>query len=196
LRYTSSNVAALRRKLGGDAALGLTLIQGLVSCSSSSNTSTRSAQPTSSSGAVSVNQLGAGTLPGQTTAEVTSFPSYYDAHKDIVIVTDAFPKSAAAYYHANYAPSLSVVKPASQPLWYLIKGPAAPSQITVLGSEPGESDYSPLWRTVQVSWKSGVTPVLLTSDNMINNLAAKGELTAAPTSQIVNAAVISVEKSS
>ena len=48
----------------------------------------------------------------------------------------------------------------------------------VLGSEPGETDYSPLWQTVIVQWKPGVTPQLLTSDNMILDLAKKGELTA------------------
>jgi hypothetical protein len=63
-----------------------------------------------------------------------------------------------------------------------------------LGSQPGEGDYSPLWRTVDVSWKSGASPVLLTSDNMIKDLAKKGELALTTTSQIVNATVISVAK--
>jgi hypothetical protein len=138
--------------------------------------------------------IGADSIPGQTTASLPAFPAFYDAHKDVVLVTDAYPKSAAALYHANYAPSLSAVKPASQPLWYIIKGPAAAGQITVLGSQPGEGDYSPLWRTVDVSWKSGASPVLLTSDNMIKDLAKKGELALTTTSQIVNATVISVAK--
>jgi hypothetical protein len=134
--------------------------------------------------------LGAGSLPAQASQTLPAFPAFYDAHKDVVVVTDAYPKAAAATFHANYAPSLSAVQPASQPAWYIVRGAAAPGQIAVLGSEPGESDYSPLWRTVIVRWKPGVTPRVLTSDNMIMDLVKKGELTATKTSLIVNAAVI------
>jgi len=111
--------------------------------------------------------LGTGSLPAQTGQTRPAFPAFYDAHKDVVVVSDAFPKAAAVTFHANYAPSLSVVQPASQPAWYIVRGAAAPGQIAVLGSEPGESDYSPLWRTVIVRSKPGVSPTVLTSDNMI-----------------------------
>ena len=106
------------------------------------------------------------------------------------MVTDAYPKAAAATFRANYAPSLSAVQPASQPAWYIVRGPAAPGQIAVLGSEPGEDDYSPLWQTVIVRWKPGVTPTVLTSDNMILDLAKKGQLTDTKTAVIVNATVM------
>jgi hypothetical protein len=62
----------------------------------------------------------------------------------VVVVSDAYPKAAAGTFHANYAPSLGAVQPASQPAWYIVRGPAAPGQIAVLGSEPGESDYGEL----------------------------------------------------
>jgi len=29
-------------------------------------------------------------------------------------------------FYANYAPSMSAVQPASQPAWYIVRGPAAP----------------------------------------------------------------------
>jgi len=135
--------------------------------------------------------LGAHSLPAQASQTLPAFPAYYDAHKDVVVVSDAFPKSAAGIFHANYAPSLSAVPPVSQPAWYIVRGPAAAGQLAVLGSEPGESDYSPLWRTVIVKWKPGVSPAVLTSDNMILALAKKGELTATKTSMIVNATVVS-----
>jgi hypothetical protein len=134
--------------------------------------------------------LGAHSLPAQTSQTLPAFPAFYDAHKDVVVVSDAYPKAAAGTFHANYAPSLSAVKPASQPAWYIVRGPAAPGQLAVLGSEPGESDYSPLWQTVMVRWKPGVTPQVLTSDNMILDLAKKGQLTATKTAVIVNATVI------
>ena len=138
-----------------------------------------------------MNTLGAHSLPAQSTQTLPAFPAYYDAHKDVVVVSDAYPKSAAVTFHANYAPSLSAVRPATQPAWYIVRGPAAPGQLAVLGSEPGESDYSPLWRTVIVTWKPGVSPKVLTSDNMILALAKKGELTATTTPLVVNATVVS-----
>ncbi len=168
-------------------ALGALVVLAGVACKSSTST-----PPPQVSPAMMTNMIGAGSLPGQMMVGVPAFPAYYDAHKDIVVVTDAYPNSAAATYHANYAPSLAAVNSATQPNWYIIQGPAAAGQITVLGSQPGETDYSPLWRTVDVNWKPGVTPTLLTSDNMINSLVSSGKLTATTTSEIVNAAVISV----
>jgi len=138
-----------------------------------------------------MNTLGAHSLPAQSTQTLPAFPAYYDAHKDVVVVSDAYPKSAAVTFHANYAPSLSFVQPGTQPAWYIVRGRAAPGQLAVLGSEPGESDYSPLWRTVIVRWKPGMSPRVLTSDNMILDLAKKGELTATTTAFIVNATVVS-----
>ena len=179
-------------------AVGLTLTVATAACSSGGSSSAVPAHasapaastsaPASSSAAMST--LGAHSLPAQASQTLPAFPAFYDAHKDVVIVSDAYPKAAAGTFHANYAPSLSAVQPASQPAWYIVRGPAAAGQIAVLGSEPGESDYSPLWQTVIVRWKTGVTPQVLTSDNMILDLAKKGELTATKTAVIVNATVI------
>jgi hypothetical protein len=179
-------------------AVGITVAVATAACSSGSSSSAAQAQrsapatstsaPASSSAAMST--LGSHSLPAQTSRTLPAFPAFYDAHKDVVVVSDAYPKAAAAIFHANYAPSLSAVLPASQPAWYIVRGPAAPGQIVVLGSEPGEGDYSPLWQTVIVKWKPGVTPQLLTSDNMILNLAKKGQLTATKTTAIVNATVM------
>jgi hypothetical protein len=178
-------------------AAGIVLVLAASACSSGSSPSagpatsgaaTPSAMSTQSA---AMSQLGAHSLPAQTARTLPAFPAYYDAHKDVVVVTDAFPKPAALTFHANFAPSLRVVKPSSQPLWYLVRGRAVPGQLAVLGSEPGESDYSPLWRTVIVRWKPGVSPTLLTSDDMINSLAKKGRLTITDTSMLVNAPVVS-----
>jgi hypothetical protein len=141
--------------------------------------------------AAAMSQLGAHSLPAQMTQTLPAFPAYYDAHQDVVVVTDAFPKPAATMFHANFAPSLGLVRPSSQPRWYVMRGPVATGQLAVLGSEPGESDYSPLWRTVIVRWKPGASSKLLTSDDMINSLAKQGKLTITDTSMIVNATVVS-----
>ena len=166
-------------------AAGVTLMITAAACSSSSSSASSSAHTSAparsasapASSAAAMSTLGAHSLPAQTSQTLPAFPAFYDAHKDVVVVSDAYPKAAAAIFHANYAPSLSAVQPASQPAWYIVRGPAAPGQLVVLGSEPGESDYSPLWQTVIVRWKPGVTPQVLTSDNQILALAKKGQLT-------------------
>jgi hypothetical protein len=180
-------------------AMGTVAVLIGVACSSNSTTpaaTSSSATGSQGSTAATTSTLGTGSLPGQTTADLPAFPALYDAHTDMVLVTDAFPKSAATQYHATYAPALASVKPDSQPLWFVFKGPTATGQPTVLGSEPGESDYSPLWRTVVVSWKPGVTPTVFSSDDQINEATKKGEVTETTTSEVVNATVVSVGKSS
>jgi hypothetical protein len=178
-------------------AAGVVLVLAASACSSGTSpgaaagTSGAATPATVSTQSAGMSQLGAHSLPAQTARTLPAFPAYYDAHQDIVVVTDAFPKPAALTFHANFAPALSGVKAASQPLWYIVRGPAAAGQLAVLGSEPGESDYSPLWRTVIVKWKPGVTPKLLTSDDMINALAREGKLTVTHTSILVNAPVVS-----
>ena len=180
-------------------AAGIVLVLAASACSSGSSLGAGSgtngpANPAAvSAQSAGMIQLGAHSLPAQTTQTLPAFPAYYDAHKDVVVVTDAFPRPAALTFHANFAPALSVVKAASQPLWYIVRGRAVAGQLAVLGSEPGESDYSPLWRTVIVRWQPGVAPRLLTSDDMINDLARKGQLTATKTSMVVNSAVLSVK---
>ncbi len=89
-------------------AVGVTLTVAAAACSSGSSSGGGSAHtsapvsstsaPVSSSGAMST--LGAGSLPAQTSQTLPAFPAFYDAHKDVVVVSDAFPKAAAGIFHA------------------------------------------------------------------------------------------------
>ena len=90
-------------------------------------------------------------------------------------MTDVSSKAQATAMHINYSAELAKVKGA--PPQYFIAGKAAPGQIAVFGSEPGEPDYNPLWEELIVTWKPGVTPVLLKQDDQINGLAKQGKLT-------------------
>lgn len=120
-----------------------------------------------------------------------SWLAYYDGHKDTYINTDVSNKSQATSLAINFAPILSHSLGASSPM-YFVKGRAAAGQIAVFGSEPGESDYSPLWREFWVTWKSGVTPKLLVRDDQINALVKAGKLTEKTTAIVLNAPVTSV----
>jgi hypothetical protein len=76
-----------------------------------------------------------------------------------------------------------------------VRGKAAHGQLTVFGSQPGESDYNPLWEEVWVSWKKGVKPVLLGQDDQITSLVKKGKLTMKDAHIVLNAPILKVGKS-
>jgi hypothetical protein len=119
-----------------------------------------------------------------------TYAGYYDGHKDTYVVTDVSSKSQASAMHINYSAPLAKVKGA--PSQYFIQGKAAPGQIAVFGSEPGESNYNPLWEELIVTWKAGVKPVLLVRDDQIDGLAKKGQLTVTDAHVVLNAPITKV----
>jgi hypothetical protein len=121
-----------------------------------------------------------------------TYQGYYDSHKDAYLVTDVSSKSQATALHVNYSAALAAVTGA--PAQYFVKGRAAAGQLAVFGSEPGEKDYNPLWEERFVTWKPGVTPVLLTSDDQINSLAKAGKLTNKDAHIVLNAPITKVGK--
>jgi hypothetical protein len=118
------------------------------------------------------------------------FDGYYDGHKDVYLLTDVSSKSQAKSLGVNYSAPLAAVKGA--PPQYFIQGRTAKGQIAVFGSEPGESDYNPLWEELFVTWKPGVKPVLLVKDDQIKALAAKHELTIRDAHIVLNAPIVKV----
>lgn len=120
------------------------------------------------------------------------YKGYYDQHVDTYLITDVSDKAQAQALHVNYAPALKGIK--GLPLEYFVKGRAAQGQLTVFGSEPGGSDYNPLWEEVWVTWNPGVTPVLLGKDDQITSLAKQGKLTTADAHVVLNAPILKVGK--
>ena len=129
--------------------------------------------------------------PATKTRQLT-YHAYYDGHKDAYLVTDVSSKAQARALHINYAAELGHVK--GLPAQYFIKGPAAGGQISVFGSQPGEADYNPLWEEFFVTWKSGVTPVLLVRDDQIKSLAKSKKLTLKDAHIVLNAPITKVGK--
>ena len=121
---------------------------------------------------------------------------YYDGHKDTFLNTDVSDKTQAAQMHINYSAVLKAVPMGATSEIYLVDGKAAAGQIPVFGSEPGEGSYTPLWHEVMVTWKPGVTPVLLVKDDQIKSLAAKGKLTMTHTHIILNCPIVHPTKAS
>ena len=120
------------------------------------------------------------------------YKAYYDGHKDTYMLTDVSSKSQAASLHINYSAALARFKGA--PGQWFVQGRAAPGQLSVFGSEPGEATYNPLWEELIVTWKPGVKPVLLVKDDQINALKKAGKLTVRDTHIVLNAPITKVGK--
>ncbi len=120
------------------------------------------------------------------------YKGYYDHHVDTYLITDVSSKSQAKAMHVNYSAELK--GPKGLPLQYFVRGKAAKGQLTVFGSEPGESDYNPLWEEVWVTWKAGAKPVLLGQDDQINSLVKAGKLTLKDAHIVLNAPILTVGK--
>jgi hypothetical protein len=116
------------------------------------------------------------------TAKTRAFKAYYDGHKDTFLVTDVSSKAQATTLKAN------------SPAQYFVRGAAAKGQLSVFGSEPGESDYNPLWEEFFVTWKPGVKPVLLVKDDQIKSLAKTNKLTLRDAHIVLNAPITKVGK--
>ena len=124
------------------------------------------------------------------TAKTRAFKAYYDGHKDTFLVTDVSSKAQATTLKANYSAAIGRVKGA--PAQYFVRGAAAKGQLSVFGSEPGESDYNPLWEEVFVTWKPGRKPVLLVKDDQIKSLAKANKLTLRDAHIVLNAPITKV----
>ncbi len=119
-----------------------------------------------------------------------AFHGYYDGHKVTYLSTDASSKAEAAAMHINYSASIGRMK--GLPEIYLVQGRAAPGQLAIFGSEPGEPDYSPLWSETILTWSPGATPVLITSDTQLDQIEKTGKLTERDGHVVLNCPIVKV----
>jgi len=121
-----------------------------------------------------------------------AFHGYYDGHKDTYLNTDVSSKAEATAMHINY--SAKIGKVTGLPEIYLVQGRAAPGQLAIFGSEPGETNYSPLWSETILTWKANAKPVLITSDTQINKIEKTGTLSERDAHVVLNCPIIKVGK--
>ena len=74
---------------------------------------------------------------------------------------------------------------------FAASGAAAYAAVT---SEPGESNYSPLWSETILSWKAGAKPTLITSDTQIDKVEKAGKLTEHDANVVLNCPIVKVGK--
>ena len=101
-------------------------------------------------------------------------------------------KAAAQEMHINFSPTLGKIPMADTDDIYFFVGAAAPGQLPVFGSEPGESNYTPIWHEELVTWKTGVTPTLLKSDTDIEKAVKQGDVTKTEPHIILNCPIVKV----
>jgi hypothetical protein len=75
-------------------------------------------------------------------------------------------------------------------LFAVTNGVAGQRNVTPDTIARGQTAYPPLWSIVQVTWKSGVKPRLLTSNAAIRRAAAAGQVTLKKTSLVVNCPIV------
>ena len=134
-------------KLVPALAVGVTLTVAAAACSSGSSSAGGAARTSApappgsaaASSSAAMSTLGAHSLPAQTSQTLPAFPAFYDAHKDVVVVSDAYPKAAAGTFHANYAPSLSAVQPASSRPGTSSAARPHPARSPCWGPSPGKA---------------------------------------------------------
>src|SRR5438874_339446 len=175
------------RRLTSACAVMAVLSLAAAACSKSTN------KPTATSSTPSANSSeSAAAIPTATTITLPVTYGYYDGHVDTMLSTDVSNKAQAGATHINYSAAMRTLPANKYPALYRVSGSAAPNQPQVFGSEPGEDDYSPLWQEITVTWKAGVTPVLLTKDDQVKSLASKGMLTLSPTPIVLNCPIVKV----
>jgi plastocyanin len=134
---------------------------------------------------------GMGMMGPMSKTSVPTWTGWYDDHKVLFLSTDTSSKAEATSDHINYAPSL--VKPLSSAgEIYLVADGSFAGRGPVFGSQPGDSEYTPLWQEVLVTWKDPTKAVALGSDDQIKNLAKAGSVTLKMTGTVLNCPIIKV----
>jgi hypothetical protein len=119
---------------------------------------------------------------------------FYDGHKDTFLNTDVSNRAQAREMHINFSAMLAKVPMSDTDDIFFFQGRTATGQLPVFGSEPGESEYTPIWHEHIVSWKAGVTPTVLKSDDDVNAAVKQGKLTDREPHIILNCPIIKVGK--
>lgn len=129
---------------------------------------------------------------------------YVNGSEVFYITTDVSDNQTAKHltnitgFKVNYAPVLAQSPNASIANIYEFAngingtGPRE-FQPNVADSQPGDENYSPLWRINLVEWEQDVTPRELKSQSEITSAQRNGELTIMPTNIIVNCPFIQWE---
>jgi hypothetical protein len=127
---------------------------------------------------------------------------YVNGNEVFYITTDASDKKISSQitnltgFKVNFAPLLAKAADEAVAQFYVFKNGVKSNntntsgtfgfQPNVANTQPGDANYSPLWKINTVEWKSGISPKELKSEKEIVDLKSKGELTVTQTEIYVN----------
>jgi hypothetical protein len=123
---------------------------------------------------------------------------YKDGSEVFFITTDASDEKIATQitnetgFKVNFAPLLAKAPDDAVANFFVFKNGIKGNQGTlgfqpnIADAQPGDANYSPLWKVNTVEWKSGVSPTELKSVAQIMDAKAKGDLTVTQTESYVN----------
>jgi hypothetical protein len=137
----------------------------------------------------------------ETSKGTATFPivfCWYKGQPALYIQTDASDPHLAEQQKANLVPRLAnaIQAPnggAVDDIYHITnfkQGNVIPSAPLPAGPRNSDPNYSPLWQLTTVTWKSGTTPRLLTSEEDILGARDNGEVTLTKTNIVLNCPVI------
>ena len=164
-----------------------------------SNNTSSSSQPTNMTttkavGPGSVFKLSRANVP----IDIPLRKGYKDGSEVFFITTDVSDEKIATQitnetgFKVNFAPLLAKVPDDAVANFFVFKNGIKGDQGTlgfqpnIADAQPGDANYSPLWKVNTVEWKSGISPTELKSVAQIMDAKAKGDLTVTPTESYVN----------
>jgi len=94
-------------------------------------------------------------------------------------------------FRVNYAPLIAQAPSDGVAQFYVFKNGIKGNgtlgfQPTVGNAQPGQANYSPLWKINIVEWKNGITPTQLKSEKEVLDAKGRGDLTVTSTNVVAN----------
>ncbi len=122
---------------------------------------------------------------------------WYRGRISLYLSTDASDRSVARATHTNYAPKLAnaiASNPSSVDDIYQFtnfkQGNVLPSTPRPAGPENDDPAYTPLWQLSLVTWKPGVSPRVLRSEDAILDARDRGLVSIRKTNVVINCPVV------
>jgi hypothetical protein len=122
-------------------------------------------------GAAQVRRTAPAPLPASVAVRLPLFRAFTQGKEVYYTNFESSDAAFARMIGGAFAPRLAKARDDGTDEFFLVTNGAS-GQVPVLGSPPGDADYSPIWRLVRVTWKAGATKKLLTSEDDID---AQGE---------------------
>jgi hypothetical protein len=155
----------------------------------------RSAQAQSTDNNEILRQLLAGASKGTATFPIVF--CWYKGQPALYIQTDASDPGLAAQQRVNLVPRLANAINASggavDDIYHVTnfqQGNVIPSAPLPAGPNNSDPNYTPMWQLSTVTWNTGTTPRLLTSEEDVLEARDNGEVTLTKTNIVLNCPVI------